>query len=737
MAERPFGWHYDNDAALDETFPDNTRYLAAHNIFRFGSPQAEDLGREFRRRLDSGERLYLLGFLATSHNSGISLVEASREDGIVVLANCEEERFSGIKHHSGFPFHSVAELRRSLGRWGLSPSRIFGVFYGFDVVHEEQSARRMLRLNPGIIENKYYRFITEVAVPSIELDADAVEQIRASSFSHSPALAAAFRQLVREFGLPASVPCLQMLHHENHAYFSYGASPFAGPLFRDRPTMVACIDGAGDLSSVSLFEAHGAGLRLVKRNHRADSLGVFYMLCASLLGGWTALSAEGRYMGATAWGNGDRLTNPYYKRLRQFFHFAGEGEVFFNAAMAADDFRGLQEVVGPFIAFEDVWKPDAVIDVDSIAHSEITQERVDVAAAVQMVYEDALFHIIGDFIRRTGSDQLVLCGGTALNCVANMKLLEHFDHRFYRRYFNRDTTLKLWVPPIPSDQGVVAGAPYHFAMAHGAEPGGSLPTPFLCGAAPDAEDIEQAIRAADFVHHAALGNVSTARQRAGIADWMAYLVSRGGVVGIYDGEAETGPRALGHRSILSNPCDPETLEVLNSRVKLRERIRPLAPIMTLDEAHRWFELAPGAAANEYDAYSYMVLTVRAKAEAKKVIPAVIHEDGTSRIQIVREENNALMHDYLQALKRRIGVAVSVNTSLNVGSPIVQTPAQALQIFRRSKGMDCIIMVSEEGVAYMVWPKSGVQPMDSRLPDLRRSYLDDEGRTPGVAWGGRP
>ena len=110
----------------------------------------------------------------------------------------------------------------------------------------------------------------------------------------------------------------------------------------------------------------------------------------------------------------------------------------------------------------------------------------------------------------------------------------------------------------------------------------------------------------------------------------------------------------------------------------------------------------------------MVLTVRAKARAQKVIPAVIHHDGTSRIQIVRKENNPLIHDYLNALKGYIGAAVSVNTSLNVGGPIVQTPDQAVEALGRAKGMDGLFMVGETGDVFMVWPRPGSRPLDSRL-----------------------
>ena len=109
---------------------------------------------------------------------------------------------------------------------------------------------------------------------------------------------------------------------------------------------------------------------------------------------------------------------------------------------------------------------------------------------------------------------------------------------------------------------------------------------------------------------------------------MAFMTSRDAVFAIFQGAAETGPRALGHRSILANPCNPATRETLNARVKYREAIRPLAPMMTLEAAQRWFVLSDGASDDEYNAYNYMVLTARARPEARARIPAVIHADGT-------------------------------------------------------------------------------------------------------------
>ncbi len=142
--------------------------------------------------------------------------------------------------------------------------------------------------------------------------------------------------------------------------------------------------------------------------------------------------------------------------------------------------------------------------------------------------------------------------------------------------------------------------------------------------------------------------------------------------------------------------------MLNECVKYREAIRPLAPMMTLEAAKRWFVLSDGASDDNYNAYNYMVLTARAKPHARERIPAVIHADGTGRLQIVREHTDPLTYAYLKALGRRIGVEVAVNTSFNVAGPIAQTASQAIETLRRSKGMDAVMMFAEEGPVFAAW-----------------------------------
>jgi carbamoyltransferase len=453
----------------------------------------------------------------------------------------------------------------------------------------------------------------------------------------------------------------------------------------------------------------GAMRQLYCNDSMFDSLGMFYSVISSTQGGWTWLSSEGRYMGAAAWGDMNRATNPYYARLRDVLHFGQEGEVKINRAMAnwycepsENPYKmALIDVLGPPLSPDQLWNPDAMLRVEDIHHRPETKDRLDKAAATQLVFEDAMIHVVDHLLRVTGASRLVLTGGVALNAVGNMRLLEHFDEAWFASAQQRDARLHLWVPPVPGDPGVTIGAAWLFAHLAGAPRGAPITHAFYCGSPPADADIERALTASD-IGSQRIGEVGTPDGRNAIADLMAFVIARNGVIALYQGAAETGPRALGHRSILANACDPEARERLNERVKYREAIRPLAPMATLEAAREYFDLLPGASDANYNAYNYMVLTARSKPHARGKIPAVIHADGTGRIQIVNAEDDPLTHAYLKALGRHIGVEVSVNTSFNVAGPIAQTPSQAIDTLRRSKGLDAVVLVADDGTAYAAW-----------------------------------
>lgn len=653
----------------------------------------------------------MLGVGFALHNSGAALVRISPEGELELICNEEEERYTAVKHCSDYPEHSIEAVRQRMAELGLKPTDLTACVSSWDFAKVLGSVFRLsLEEAPGSMTGQLDIH------PGQPIQKDVMKVMRTSA-----------GRLARQLGHKRRVPVIGIRHHDNHAYSGYALSPFAAA---PGPTMVLVLDGSGDDASTSLYEANEGNLSLLSTqgSNLFDSLGMLYGFLSSTQGGWPLLSSEGRYMGAAAWGDGNRLTNGYYRRLRQIVYFGAAGEVRLNRALANWTRGGLLkpytqeliDILGEPIPPERMWHPDAVLNVEDVRHPEVTRERVDKAAALQMVFEDGLAHLVEHLIRTTGSERLVLSGGAALNCVANMRLLDNFNERWYERQLGRKgACLRIWVPPAPGDAGTPLGAAYAFAMRAGARPGAPLRHAFYCGFAPTSAEIGAALGAEPAAERMVLGDCSEPQRRVLVADMLAHLLAEDRVIGLYQGASETGPRALGHRSILANPCNPETRHLLNERVKHRELIRPLAPMLTREAAQLLFELQPGAADDDYNAYGYMVLTARAKPEAHQKIPAAIHHDGTGRLQIVRPEVDPFCHEFLRAMGRRVGVEASVNTSLNVGAPIAHTPEQAVQTLKRAKGMDGLLMIDRERRASLVW-------LEDR-PEAHRRLLDSVGR----------
>lgn len=663
------------------------RYFERKAFYSADSPQASRIGAELRRRMAARERVLLLGICPAGHNSGAALIEILPDGTLHVHDNEEEERYTGHKHCNTYPYAALEAVLERLYDIGAGPGDLLAAFATWDYA---ELAALMVRCTleefPGAI----------LVEPSEDLN-----------LRHVVVAAEAPRRLGEQFNLPGPLPVVAVRHHDAHAFGSWALSPWAADT--TEPTMVSVVDGFGDDASISMYVAEGGPPMLLQRNDSPfDSLGVLYGVLSSTLGGWPPFSSEGRYMGAAAWGNKNRLTNPYYARLREILHLGPSGQLRLNRALANWPRRGMQypftpaleAILGPPIALADMWHPDAVLALEDVEHADITRARVDKAAALQLVFEDGLFHIISHLIAQTGSQRLVMTGGTALNCTANSALLRHFDAAYYESYVNSEGTggLNVWVPPIPGDAGLPVGAPMAFALRHGASPGSLIQDAFLCGRPARADEIADALREERGVQSVALGSTDD----PAVAELVASLIAGDGVVGIFQGRAETGPRALGHRSILANACSRDTLDVINSTVKFREVVRPLAPMGTLEGARELFELEEGASAAGFNAYRWMVLAARARPAAYDRIPAVVHHDGTGRIQIVDAGTDPLCHAVLKSLGRRVGVEICVNTSLNVGTPIVQTPRQAVGALRRARGIDGLLFVAADRTATWAW-----------------------------------
>ncbi len=666
--------------------------MGAAGFHQLGSDFADRRIARVREKLGRGETVYLAGLGAPgTHNSGVALVEVTQANGPRLIVNNEEERFSGNKHTTEYPLKSIDAMMATLRGIGRDVDDIAAWLTSWDYPTLAGTLAR------SVLEELPQSFKLVRTTEAAGFDGRRLDQM-----TRTPKI------LGRQLGLSERVPLICLPHHDNHAWFSFAASPFADD---DEPVAIAVLDGTGDKGSVSLYVAgNGAMRRLYCNDSMFDSLGAFYSVISSTQGGWTWLSSEGRYMGAAAWGDMNRASNPYYIRLREVLDFGSAGELRINRALA-------NWYCDPF---DDPYKA-ALIEILGLA-AEARSTLESRCGAAGRGHPSPARHLGSP--RQGCRDPAGVrgchdpCGRSSLAHhrrqpagTDRRRRLECGRQHAAARTFRRGLVRRGPATEIlPASLGAAdAGRPrrhHRRGVAVRASRRRAARRPddvmrFIAVRRRPRQEIATALAAGDIASER-IGDISTPVGRDAVADLMAFMVAQNGIIALYQGAAETGPRALGHRSIFANPCDPDARERLNERVKYREAIRPLAPMATLEAAQEYFELLEGASDADYNAYNYMVLTARSKPQARAKIPAVIHADGTGRIQIVRAEDDPLTYAYLKALGRRVGVEMSVNTSFNVAGPIAQTPSQAIDTLRRSKGLDVVLLVASDGAVHAAW-----------------------------------
>jgi carbamoyltransferase len=251
----------------------------------------------------------------------------------------------------------------------------------------------------------------------------------------------------------------------------------------------------------------------------------------------------------------------------------------------------------------------------------------------------------------------------ALNCVTN-ELIR-----------TSGTFSEVFIPCAPHDAGTAIGAALAVYCAdRRTRPRPSGATPFL-GPQFDERAVLAAIRSAGL----------TPRRTKAAARDAADMIADGNIVGWFQGRMELGPRALGNRSLLADPRRPDTRDILNRRIKHREDFRPFAPSVLAERANEWFDMGPPSESDEY-----MLFACPTKAGRRDRIPAVVHHDGTARVQLVRRESSPRYHQLISHFFARTGVPLVLNTSFNDNEPIVCTPEQAIATFRKT-GIDALFM----------------------------------------------
>jgi carbamoyltransferase len=423
-------------------------------------------------------------------------------------------------------------------------------------------------------------------------------------------------------------------HHLAHAISAYSYSGLDD-------AAVIVLDGRGAWEASSIWHGHGGRLDHVLTVPWPNSLGLFYAQFTQYLG-FAPYSDEWKVMGLAPYGNPGIDLSEFISLNHDTYQV--------NAPLLLEYKNGSSAIarrLGP----------------ERTPETEIEDSYKNVAFAVQDACEAAMLAVVKLATEKTGCRNVCLAGGVALNSKANGKIQAS------------GMVDNIFIQPAASDDGVALGA----VLAPCLDGGGRLPmTPmrhaYLGPEFPD-DEIEKSLRTYKL----------RARKLNDISSMTAELLASGKIVGWFQGRMEFGPRALGHRSILADPRDPEMKTKVNNAVKFREWWRPFAPSMLKEVAGEYLEHACDS--------PFMILTNPVRPEKRTVIPSVTHVDGSARPQTVERDIDPLYWDLINEFGKRTGVPVLMNTSFNLrGEAIVNTPTDAIRTFF-SSGMDALVISS--------------------------------------------
>lgn len=425
-------------------------------------------------------------------------------------------------------------------------------------------------------------------------------------------------------------------HHLAHAASSFYCSG-------ESTAALLVVDGIAESASTLLGRGSAAGLEVLEQLHYPDSLGFLWEKLSAYLG-FSEYDAC-KVMGMAAYGD-QAVYGPRFDRLVSIgdegFTIDANVALFRQAAFAP-----LEALLGPRRA------PGAPLE----------QRHYDIAAALQDTTERVLEGLVRKLYRMAPSPAVCFAGGVALNCAANGQLAKRSPFR------------RMHIPPAPHDSGTAIGAAFYVASRQ-------QPIRFL-------RENQSPYLGPSYSNTAiALAIARTAQRATRLRDkekLAAQWIADGKIVAWFQGRMEFGPRALGNRSLLADPRHREVRELLNRKVKHREPFRPFGPSVLAEHAAEWFELAA-----ESESYEYMLFACPTRADKRERIPAVVHADHTSRIQVVRAAANPTYHRLLSEFYARTGVPLVLNTSFNDSEPIVCSPDDALATFGQTS-IDALII----------------------------------------------
>ena len=445
------------------------------------------------------------------------------------------------------------------------------------------------------------------------------------------------KQLKKIFGAKKINKCISVSHHASHAASAFFVSPY-------NEAAVLTVDGEGESSSTTLSYGSGNSLKLLSQVFSPHSIGLFWESVSLFLGFSRYDSAK--VMGMAAYGDKARFRKEFSNIIESTkggFEIKIRGVLSYHSRPLEDIFK--------------IKKRNK--------NEKILQVHYDIAAALQEVTEKILIDLANHIYTITKSKNLCLAGGVALNCVANWKIQENTPFE------------SIYVQPAANDAGTALGAAYYvWNKVLGNEKKFVMDSPYT-GPSYSNEEIKKVLDK-NHMKYEFFENIEYET---------AKLIAEEKVVSWFQGRMEVGPRALGNRSFVCDPRSKNMRNILNAKVKHREEYRPFAPAVLDEEKHSWFQVPDNCHSNSSD---FMLFTYPVQPDKAVQIPAVVHQDGTCRLQTVRKNINPRFHLLITEFYKRTGVPVVLNTSFNDQEPIVCTPEDALNTFRKTR-IDCLVM----------------------------------------------
>jgi len=582
----------------------------------------------------------ILGISCYYHDAAAVLLR----DGQLIAA-AEEERFSRIKHDYGFPKNAIKYCLEAGGTTG--PDLDYVVFF-------EKPFRKLDRILATVLQTypQSWKVFRESMISWV------LDKLWVAS------------TLETELGIKKD-KVLFSEHHLSHAASAYLCSPFD-------ESAILTVDGVGEWVTATYGIGKGNDIRLFKQMDFPHSIGLLYSAFTAFLG-FEVNEGEYKVMGMAPYGE-PRYVDKVWKLVHQnadgsfsldmdYFSFHHSTEKTYSKKF--EQLFGAPRPTKLHFFTEGTGFPKYFGEPPANIHeiSKINQHYADIAASIQRVTEELILGMARNLHKETGLKNLCIAGGVGLNSVANTRIM-------------RETAFEqVFVQPAAGDGGGALGAalwayntllgkPRNFRMDHA-----------YWGRSYGASEITTFLQSNKIPYH-------LIENEDQMLDQVVERLMGGKVIGWYQGRFEWGPRALGHRSIIADPRNPDMKDIVNSKIKFREPYRPFAPSVLAESAEKYFELP--RATSHYPA-RYMLYVVPVKPEAQSTLPAITHVDGTGRLQTVFKDQSPRYYKLIERFGQATGVPVILNTSFNLrGEPIVTTPANAFNTFIKSE-MDSLVL----------------------------------------------